>query len=44
MARTFLKYIRVESKAELKERILKWVPEVNEAPVVYSWKKIDFAN
>lgn len=43
MARTFLKYIRVESKAELKERILKWVSEVNEAPVVYSWKKFDFA-
>ena len=43
MARTFLKYIRVESKVELKERILKWVSEVNEAPVVYSWKKFDFA-
>ena len=43
MARTFLKYIRVESKAELKERILKWVSEVNEAPVVYTWKKFDFA-
>jgi hypothetical protein len=44
MARTFLKYIRVESKDELKERTLKWVSEVNEAPVVYSWKKFDFAN
>jgi transposase len=44
MARTFLKYIRVESKVELKERILKWVSEVNEAPVVYNWKKFDFAN
>ena len=43
MARTFLKYIRVDSKEELKERILKWVSEVNEAPVVYSWKKFDFA-
>lgn len=44
MARTFLKYIRVDSKKELKERILKWVSEVNEFPVVYSWKKFDFAN
>jgi transposase len=41
MARTFLKYIRVESKNELKERILKWVEEVNEMPVVYTWKKFD---
>jgi len=43
MARTFLKYIRVDSKEELKERILKWVSEVNETPVVHSWKKFDFA-
>ena len=43
MARTFLKFIRVESKEELKDRILKWVTEVNESPVVYSWKKFDFA-
>ncbi len=43
MARTFLKFIRVESKDELKDRILKWVEEVNESPVVYSWKKFDFA-
>ncbi len=41
MARTFLKYIRVESKNELKERILKWIEEVNEMPVVYSWKKFE---
>lgn len=43
MARTFLKYIRVHSKEELKERILTWVAEVNESPVVYNWKKFDFA-
>ena len=43
MARTFLKFIRVESKAELKDRILKWIDEVNASPVVYSWKKFDFA-
>lgn len=43
MARTFLKFIRVDSKEELKDRILKWVDEVNESPVVYSWKKFDFA-
>lgn len=43
MARTFLKFIRVESKEELKDRIHKWVDEVNESPVVYSWKKFNFA-
>ncbi len=44
MARTFLKFIRVKTKEELKERVLKWVVEVNESPVVYSWKKFDFAD
>lgn len=39
MARTFLKYIRVQSKAELKERILKGIEEINAAPVVHRWKK-----
>lgn len=38
MARTFLRHIRVSSKAELKERILKGI---NSAPVVYRWKKFD---
>ncbi len=42
MARTFLKYIRVSSKKELKDRILKWVSEVNESPVVFSWKNFEF--
>src|ERR1700730_2835522 len=38
MARTFLKHIRVGSKQELKDRILKGVAEINEEPVVHRWK------
>ncbi|MDP3695437.1 MAG: IS630 family transposase [Desulfocapsaceae bacterium] len=41
MARTFLRHIRVSSKAELKERILEGINEINSAPVVYRWKKFD---
>lgn len=41
MARTFLRHIRVSSKDELKERILKGIEEINAAPVVYRWKKFD---
>jgi transposase len=41
MARTFLRHIRVSSKAELKDRILKGIEEINSAPVVYRWKKFD---
>lgn len=41
MARTFLKYIRVQSREELKERILKGVEEINAEPVVHSWKNFD---
>jgi len=41
MARTFLRHIRVTSKAELKERILKGIAELNEAPVPFRWKKFD---
>jgi len=33
MARTFLKHIRVNSKHELKERILLGVKEINDSPV-----------
>jgi transposase len=44
MARTFLKHIRVTSKQELKERILLGIKEINESPVVHSWKKFDFAH
>ena len=38
MTKTFLRGIRVNSKNELKQRILKWVEELNEAPVVFRWK------
>lgn len=41
MARTFLRHIRVSSKEELKERILKGIAEFNEAPVPFRWKKFD---
>ena len=41
MARTFLKGIRVKSRAELKQRILQGVREMNLAPVVVRWKKFD---
>ena len=41
MARTFLRHIRVTSKDELKERILKGIAEINEAPVPFRWKKFD---
>lgn len=41
MARTFLRHIRVKSKDELKERILKGVAEINAAPVTFRWNKFD---
>ncbi|MGI8785585.1 MAG: IS630 family transposase [Acidobacteriota bacterium] len=41
MARTFLRQIRVKSKAELKERILLGIAEINAAAVVHRWKKFD---
>lgn len=41
IARTFLKHIRVESKKELKERILKGIEEINLQPVVHRWKNFD---
>ena len=44
MARTFLKNIRVNSKQELKERILLGIREINASPVVHRWKKFDFAH
>jgi len=44
MARTFLKNIRVNSKQELKERILLGIKEINSSPVVHRWKKFDFAH
>jgi len=42
MAHTFLRHIRVKSKAELKERILLGIAEINADPVVHRWKKLDF--
>ena len=39
ITRTFLRYIRVESKQELKQRILKGMEEINAEPVVHRWKK-----
>ncbi len=41
MARTFLRQIRVSSKDELKERILKGIDEFNSSPVVFRWRKVD---
>ncbi len=43
MARTFLKSLRVQSREELKQRILQGVREMNLAPVVFRWKKFDLA-
>jgi hypothetical protein len=43
MARTFLKHIRVNSKKELKARILLGIQEINDHPVVHQWKKFDIA-
>ena len=43
MARTFLRHIRVNSKEELKQRILKGIEEINAAPVVFRWNKFDLA-
>lgn len=38
MARSFLRFIRVSSKEDLKERIEKYLNEINEEPVVFRWK------
>jgi len=38
MTRSLLRGIRVSSKAELRERIEKYLAEVNEDPVVFRWK------
>jgi transposase len=38
MARTVLRGIRVTSREELKDRILKYLNEVNESPVIFRWK------
>ena len=41
MARTFLRHIRVHSLEELRQRILRGIAEINEAPVVHRWKAFD---
>lgn len=42
MTRSFLRGIRVKSKEELSNRILKYIDEINEMPTVFKWKwKID---
>jgi len=38
MTRTFLRFLRVKSKDELKKRIDKYFDEVNKTPVVFRWK------
>jgi transposase len=44
ISRTFLRHIRVGSKEELKQRILKGIEEINAEPVVHRWKNFNFAN
>lgn len=41
MARTFLRHIRVQSREELKARILQGIAEINADPVVHRWKNLD---
>jgi len=42
MSRSFLRSIRVKSKEELRNRILKYLDEINMEPVVFRWKyKLD---
>jgi len=38
LAKTMLRGIRVKSKQELKERIQKFLKEINEEPIVFKWK------
>lgn len=44
ISRTFLRHIRVDSKEELKRRILKGIEEINAEPVVHKWKNFKFAS
>lgn len=41
MTRTFLRGIRVQTRYELRERILQGIAEINEMPVVHRWKAFD---
>lgn len=38
MAKTMLRGIRVSSKTELKELIMKYLDEINQTPAVFRWK------
>ncbi len=38
MARSMLRGIRVNSKDELKERILNYIEKLNREPVLFTWK------
>ena len=42
MTRQMLRGIRVATKRELIDRIYKYFYEVNEIPVVYHWKYLNF--
>jgi transposase len=42
MARSFLRRIRVKSRDELRERILRGVDEMNRAPTIMRWRKFEF--
>jgi hypothetical protein len=37
MARSVLRHIRVASKAELKQRIIAYLDDLNREPVVHTW-------
>ncbi len=37
MARSLLRHIRVASKAELKQRILAYLEDLNHEPIIHSW-------
>ena len=41
MTRTFLRQIRVQSRNELRERILLGIEEINQMPVVHRWKAFE---
>lgn len=43
MVHTFLRQIRVKSKAELKARIQLGIAEINAAPVVHRWQNLDLS-
>ena len=41
MARTSLRHIRVQSREELRERVLTGVEAINPAPVVHRWNMFE---